>query len=477
MERTYFVFTNAGKPVYISPRITSPFGLESGAPRRRGSLRPKDAAGEGEESEEEEEETATTRIGVMTALMSIFTDDHGDRLRDINSSAGRITFLQRTPLLLVGITKSSREEPTFVMRAHLDMIHNQILGLLSTSQLNAMYKRKASVDLRRLLEGTDPILDALLLRLQKERSLLMGALQPCRISVDLREELSQHLNPSSLSESRRPPDLLYVLLLFGSMIVTLLRPKKHSAHPVDMQLLINTVQGTQALREAGSESWLPLSLPKFAPQGFLHIYASVHDITEGSDTTDSDDQATNLTLCFVTGSRDAFPKLSEWRSEFFANISKEPLRSRLRAELLASDYTAEQVGVTGLRHFIYKSRMNTQITSPTFDTSYAPGTQDFHRLMGLCDQAFQAIHGAGYAIPPSSLEDELGLSLAPPPLKMHYIKTTHEAVLAWITQPFEMYITISPWLPKAAVIAAANSVAKWVKKNEASLFLLSPPVF
>jgi vacuolar fusion protein MON1 len=254
----------------------------------------------------------------MTALMSIYSDDDGDRLREIVSDEGRITFLQRTPLLFAAVTKSKRREPSSVARSHLDLLHNQLLGLLSVSQLTAMFKRKASVDLRRLLEGTDPIVDALLDRMQWDRSLLMGALQPCSISVTLRDEVSQLLNPGQLLEERRPPDLLYVLLLYGSDIVTLLRPKKHSVHPIDMQLLINTVQGTQALREAGSESWLPLSLPKFAPQGFLHVYSSVLDVQDQTDAREGEEAASTLTLCFVSGNREAFPTLSQWRNEFFA---------------------------------------------------------------------------------------------------------------------------------------------------------------
>src|SRR6266852_2013701 len=46
-----------------------------------------------------------------------------------------------------------------------------------------------------------------------------------------------------------------------------------------------------------------------------------------------------------------------------------------------------------------------------------------------------------------------------------------------ITQPFEMYIAVSQGLPKSAVISAANAVARWVKKEEARLFLRDAPIF
>jgi hypothetical protein len=46
-----------------------------------------------------------------------------------------------------------------------------------------------------------------------------------------------------------------------------------------------------------------------------------------------------------------------------------------------------------------------------------------------------------------------------------------------ITQLFELYITLSPRLPKSAAVGAANAVVKWVKKEESRVFLRDAPVF
>jgi hypothetical protein len=46
-----------------------------------------------------------------------------------------------------------------------------------------------------------------------------------------------------------------------------------------------------------------------------------------------------------------------------------------------------------------------------------------------------------------------------------------------ITQPFELYVALSPRLPKSAAVGAANAVARWVKKEEGRLFLRDAPVF
>ena len=50
-------------------------------------------------------------------------------------------------------------------------------------------------------------------------------------------------------------------------------------------------------------------------------------------------------------------------------------------------------------------------------------------------------------------------------------------LLPQITQSFEIYIALSPRLPKSAAVGAANAVVKWVKTQEARLFLKDAPVF
>lgn len=83
-------------------------------------------------------------------------------------------------------------------------------------------------------------------------------------------------------------------------------------------------------------------------------------------------------------------------------------------------------------------------------------------------------------------------------LKLQYIRTSQESVMGWvraprlyfavpgssmrvtgsqITQPFELYLALSPNLPKSAAIGAANSIARWVQKEEKRLFLRDAPVF
>jgi len=119
------------------------------------------------------------------------------------------------------------------------------------------------------------------------------------------------------------------------------------------------------------------------------------------------------------------------------------------------------LGIPGLRHFVYKSRSQVQVAVPIFEDPY-DNLEDHRRLITLYQTLHDAIHAK------SGQEGTL---------KLQYIRTEKESVMGWITQPFELYIAISPRLPKTAAVGAANAVARWVKKEEGRLFLRDAPVF
>ncbi|THG94070.1 hypothetical protein EW145_g8218, partial [Phellinidium pouzarii] len=123
-------------------------------------------------------------------------------------------------------------------------------------------------------------------------------------------------------------------------------------------------------------------------------------------------------------------------------------------------YSAAALGIPGLRHFVYKSRPHVQVTHPEWGEDYAD-MEARRRLITLYQSLHDVIHG-------KSGQKET--------LKLQYIRTQRESVMGWITQPFELYISVSPTLPKAAVVSAANAVMRWVKKEEARLFLRDAPM-
>ncbi|KAJ4489371.1 trafficking protein Mon1-domain-containing protein [Lentinula edodes] len=162
----------------------------------------------------------------------------------------------------------------------------------------------------------------------------------------------------------------------------------------------------------------------------------------------------------------------------------------LRTHISHSSYAISELGIPGLRHFVYKARGLVQVTYPVWeeDEVYVARdtggdindkgkvgeknegeTDEKKRIITLYQLVHDAIHAKGMSNP--------GKGEARESLKLQYLRTETEAVLGWITQPFELYLTLSPLLPKSAAVGAANAVARWVKKEEGKLFLKDAPVF
>ncbi|PWZ03785.1 DUF254-domain-containing protein [Testicularia cyperi] len=623
-DRKYYILSSAGKPIYNSHtsrsrarsqrRRRDAQAVKSGEESKNNvdahskqGLAPIDGAGQDDEDEEDDEdESSTTQVGVMQALISIFADEESDKLRYIRQGRLMIVFLLRAPLYLVCVSNWGEEAST--LRQQLEYLHLQVISLVSGSQLTRLFARMPNFDLRRLLEGTEGIFDHLVSQLnanpdERFQSLQssdsdasaaasrtdwasthqwwLQALQPVRITIpNLRDQLTTALQPPAQSSSTsasgvsRPKDLLYVILIANGRIVTLLRPKKHSVHPIDLLMLINTVMGSQAIKRAGgqddAEIWLPFSMPKFAPQGFVHAYVKFFDpaswtgIAEAADlTTDTGGKpGPELAIVVVTGDKEAFPQISTWISSLmpdpppagshatqtptasasvstttsaisklgFSTSSKPSSSASSPSGFTAtpfqlhsvalyrhlcdpvdighdhhqhdgswSSYTCAELGLAGLRHFVYRSNSSIQLTSPVLPEPYSTGSQDRKRLLTLYSLLHHSIHNP---VPPSSTStltststsNSMGNSTPTSTqtatqsannhptfpdtrLKMHLLKTTHEQVLGWITQPFELYLCLNPQLSKSSIVAIANTLTKWIKNNEKQLFLVNAGTF
>ncbi|KAF8759146.1 hypothetical protein RHS01_02450 [Rhizoctonia solani] len=172
---------------------------------------------------ESREEDVSSAMGLLQALISVFADD-GDRIRCINAGRTRITFVLRAPLYYACV--SSWGEPESVARLHLDYLHLQILTALTGTQLQRIFERRGNFDLRRLLDGTDPLIHALTTRLGTDMSITLASLHTMRIDPVIRLRVAELVLPSKDTK-----DVLYVILFSGDKVITLVRPRKHSIHP------------------------------------------------------------------------------------------------------------------------------------------------------------------------------------------------------------------------------------------------------
>jgi hypothetical protein len=407
-------------------------------------------------------------------------------------------------------------------RSHLEYLHLQILSVVSAAQLKRIFERRGNFDLRRLLNGAENVLHTMLSRLETEFAMITSSLHCLRLEPTLRARAGECLLPPNQSKSRLK-EILYVILVANGRVITLARPKKHSIHPADLHILLNTIHSPSILNSSASASWLPVCLPKFNPSGFLNVYVNFLGDTNASSTdeprgethiprvssppmdngnigtpmgniaetagTEHTSGADNITtsshpssasslssasitppsehvppgialLCVSSGGD--FEAIRDWGDAVARKLSETVIAGVGKAlHNGVAEYSVSSLGVPGLRHFIYKSRPHVQVTLPRYEEPY-DNEIDQRRLILL----YQTIH--------DNIHAKSGQSGT---LKLQFIRTDRESVMGWITQPFELYVALSPLLPKTAVVGAANAVARWVKKEEARLFLRDAPVF
>ncbi|KAH9980276.1 DUF254-domain-containing protein [Lactifluus volemus] len=456
--RQYFVLTEAGKPVFTSRSI-----------------------------EHNSDDLAST-MGIMQALISVFLDD-GDKLRYIDAGNTRINILMRSPLYYACI--SSWGEPESVTRSHLEYLHLQVLSVVSVAQLRRIFERRTNFDLGRLLSGSEVLIHSLLDRVETDMAMGTSSLHCLRLDPVVRSRAASHLIPTS-----KIKDLLYLILVAQGRVISLARPKKHSIHPADLHILMNTAHSPSIINSSASASWLPLCLPKYNPSGFANVFITF--LQSGSDAASSTldhktkqtlstpgdlpssapaqegDRAkvdpslprrdtslsTDVGIVCVTANGD-FESIRAWCNVVISRLENDGTLANIEKAIRngLTEYSVADLSIPGLRHFVYKSRAHVQITSPTYEDPY-DDVKERRRLITL----YQILHDGLHA---KSGQDH--------PLKLQYIRTEKEAVMGWITQPFEMYIAVSHGLPKSAVISAANAVARWVKKEEGKLFLRDAP--
>ncbi|KAH8998584.1 vacuolar fusion protein MON1 [Lactarius akahatsu] len=437
--RQYFVLTDAGKPV---------------------------------RSIEHDPDNLASTMGIMQALISVFLDD-GDKLRCVNAGSTRINILMRPPLYYACV--SSWGEPESVTRSHLEYLHLQILSVVTVTQLRRIFERRTNFDLGRLLGGSEILIHSLLERVESDMAMGTSSLHCLKLDPVVRSRAANHLVPTL-----KMKDLLYLILVAQGRVITLARPKKHSIHPADLHILMNTAHSPSIVNSSASASWLPLCLPKYNSSGFVNVFVTfLHQPVENpSPTSVGQEEETakadpflprkdtnpgvDVGLICVTANGD-FESIRNWCSVVIGRLENDGTLASIEKAIRngLTEYSVSDLSIPGLRHFIYKSRAHVQTTAPIYEEPY-DDINERRRLVTL----YQTLHDGIHA--------KSGQDL---PLKLQYIRTEKEAVMGWITQPFEMYVTVSHGLPKSAVINAANAVARWVKKEEGRLFLRDAPIF
>ncbi|CAD6241678.1 GSCOCG00009337001-RA-CDS [Cotesia congregata] len=383
------------------------------------------------------EDKLVTIMGVMQALVS-FVAAGNDTIKSVHAGDTNFVFLIKGPLILVAVSKTL--ESVAQLNLQLTYVYNQILFVLTQSHLTRVYEQRRNFDLRRLLTGSERLIDHLLNFMDREPAFFLGAVKCLALAPSMRENITQTI----IQTCSKIKNLVFGLLLANNQLVTLVRMKKFFIHPADLHLIQNLVASSEAFKTA--EGWTPICLPKFNANGFMHGHVSY--LAE-------DCQAC---LLLLTADRDVFATLSEAKQKIVEKLRRTNCLEAINESMNRVSVTTAEIGLPEMRHVLYKCRSTAQFWSPGFQSPYCTD-QEVERLLGL----YQCLHHR--------------LHSPTRPLKLIFQQLEKETMLAWVTSGFELYVTFEPLVTKPDAINAVSKLLKWIKKEEDRLFILNSPTF
>eukprot|EP00042_Codosiga_hollandica_P043383 m.410614 g.410614 ORF g.410614 m.410614 type:complete len:515 (+) comp56539_c0_seq16:2240-3784(+) len=410
-EKHAFILSAAGKPIY------SRFG---------------------------DEEKLATIIGVMQALVSFVQTDDNNTLRYFAAGKHKFVFQVKDPIILVIVACTGESETHLSLQ--LSYLYNQIMFLLSLTQLQSIFEKRRNFDLRRMISGSEKVFGSLLDSMDCNPQFWLGAVRCLRLPCSVRDRIGQIL------QRERAKDLVFAILVCeDGRLVNLLRPKKFSLHPSDLHLVFNLIASSTSFKSA--ESWTPLCLPKFDSKGFLHAHISYID--EGN---------TCLLLLSNKKDNDTFFSLSNSRARIMNMLQSTGLTAAIADSLAKPVRVASQVDMPELRHYLYKSKWTAQFTAPPLGPPYVTPQQQ-----SMLFRHYQFVHTRMHS--------------QTRPLKYFFHTGPHEAILAQVSSgahyasQFELYAVFEPMTTKAQAVQCVEKLLRAIRSEEEDLFILNAQVF
>ena len=131
-----------------------------------------------------------TIFGVMQALVS-FVQDGKDNIRSIIAGGHKFVFLVREHLILVAVANTYESKHQLTLQ--LQYVYNQILSVLTLSQLARIFKQRRNYDLRRLLTGAEKFIDNLLDLIDCDASFLLGGVRCLPLDSHTRDTVAHSI--------------------------------------------------------------------------------------------------------------------------------------------------------------------------------------------------------------------------------------------------------------------------------------------
>lgn len=406
-SKQFFILSSAGKPIYSM----------------RGKLSTEDEGGDN-----------FMYGGVIQTIVSSFLLD-GLKLKSFVTDSTRFTILNQSPIILLAVSKLNETENELLNQ--LDLLHSFLLSTLSKPHIIRSFQNKEGFDLRKHLGRAD--LSGLDLLCQDITSfnagILVGALQSLRLKKVTRDKIKKVLL------GNRSKNLLYGLLVGpDGKLINIMRPRNHTLHTTDLQILFSLVFNQSKNHSEDEELWLPICLPKFNPNGFLYSYVKFIDSTA---------------LILMSADKNAFFEMKEISTKITTELRQKGLLENINAALSRGLSTID-IPAPLVHHFIYKSKRHLQYLMPT--------STDITNLQKYYLKLHSSVNrGKRFSVSYTRWENE--------------DKHNGVAGLSWVTPNYELYLITGGFTKREVLVSSAKAIVNWFHKYEQRLFVCEGATF
>lgn len=393
-------------------------------------------------------------IGVVQTIIS-FYEGAKNPLMGFTAGNTRFVIVTEGPLYLVAISKLGESDSQ--LRSQLNALYMQILSTLTLPTLLHIFKNRPSTDLRKALEGTDSLISSLADNFTKgSPSMLLGALECLKMRKSQRSSITNVF----LKSNAKTNNLLYGLIVASGKLVSVIRPRKYSLHPSDLQLVFNMLFESGSIKSGGGESWIPLCLPAFNNRGYLYMYVRFLDNpTPGTNPNADGSSEDEIAIILISTDKESFFELQKMSDNVVSELKKKGSMDIIKsAAKTGRPKIAEIAPGAEISHFLFKSKANVQFFMPSLEPHFNDMISH-RRFMSLYHSLHDTVHAKH-----SHLK------------VMHCVNETSTS-LAWITPIFEFYCVAGPNSSRQMMTLGANKIIQWAKREEERLFIIGGGIF
>ena len=385
--------------------------------------------------------------GTLQALLSKFLAlglaTGEDKLKSISVGDLKVVFLDKSPLILVSVSKQQNVSEKSIIRL-LSAVHSQLMFVL-TGGVNKTLDTHPNFDVRTLLGGTKPLLHNLISWMHRD---ILLSVENCAIEP-LPLPLTTRTTITKLIQQDAPSGVILGLVVCGHRVIATSCGNPDHDNLVaacDIVLLINLIVSSPSLRSG--ESWTPVCLPSLSKEAFVYAYVQFLEgdiafvCVSASPENATFHQLSNHCQVVKSGFEEqaVIPCIHEWSG-------KCPLP--LTVFGLGECTTERQDSLVRVKHCGIVLNQSRQIFSSKLKHSH--DTEEYKTILRNYMQC-------ATLLPVDSLASSS---------QQVSLVRGDDFIFVWRTAEFQFFLTA----PRGIDISVITYVYQWIRDNEQTLFI------